>query len=139
MDNKEKIKEMYYKKHFKVKEIEKILSISSAYISRIIKADARYEKERLYRKELVKAKKKLKQNAFIKQKREQKRLEDNYLIVKKQHRDAVKELSKGSVLTNENYRKWNRSAYKYNPSKKRYEFDESLGHSYAVPKYIKER
>lgn len=56
-----------------------------------------------------------------------------------QHIQASMELSKSKKLTDENYRKWNKSAYKYNPSKHRYEFDESLGRSYDVPKYIKER
>lgn len=36
-------------------------------------------------------------------------------------------------------KKWNISAYRYNPSKHRYEFDERLGRSADVPKYIKER
>ena len=49
------------------------------------------------------------------------------------------ELSQRSYLTNESYRKFNSSAYKYNPSRHRYEFDEKLGRSYAIPKYIKER
>ena len=52
---------------------------------------------------------------------------------------ATRELSKSKHLSNENYRKWNYSAYKYNPSRKRYEFDEKLGRSIDVPKYIKER
>ena len=56
-----------------------------------------------------------------------------------QHNQAVSELSKSTHLTNENYRKWNIGAYLYNPSKKRYEFDNTLGRSYDVPKYIKER
>ena len=56
-----------------------------------------------------------------------------------QHRQDSKELSKSGHLSNENYRKFNYSAYKYNPSKRRYEFDNTLGRSYAVPKYIKER
>ena len=60
-------------------------------------------------------------------------------LVKAEHNQAVSELSERKHLTNEDYRKWNYSAYKYNPSKRRYEFDENLGRSYDVPKYIKER
>ena len=56
-----------------------------------------------------------------------------------QHEQATRELSKSKHLSNESYRKWNYSAYKYTPSKKRYEFDEKLGRSIDVPKYIKER
>ena len=42
-------------------------------------------------------------------------------------------------LSNENYRKWNSSAYTYNPSKRRFEFDKNLGRSADVPKYINDR
>ena len=75
----------------------------------------------------------------MKHKREQKRIEDNYSTLQAQHRQDVLELSKSKRLSNENYRRWNNSAYKYNPLKRRYEFDESLGRSADVPKYIKER
>ena len=60
-------------------------------------------------------------------------------FVQSQHEQAARELSKSKHLSNESYRKWNYSAYKYNPSKKRYEFDEKLSRSIDVPKYIKER
>ena len=82
---------------------------------------------------------KIAQKNFAKQKRERKRIQDNYNILEIQHRQDVQELSESSRLSNESYRKWNYSAYKYNPSKKRYEFDNNLGRSYNVPKYIKER
>lgn len=72
-------------------------------------------------------------------KREQKRIEDNYSAIQAQHIQASRELSKGKHLTNENYRKWNSSAYKYNPSKRRYEFDKTLGRASDVPKYINDR
>lgn len=139
MNNKEKIIKLYYIQHLKVKEIENTLKVSSAYISKIIKNDARYEHEKLHRKELSSSNRKVAQNKFIKNKREKKRIEDNYSTVQSQHIQASRELSKRSHLTNENYRKWNYSAYNYNPSKKRYEFDNKLGRSYDVPKYIKER
>lgn len=136
---KEKIISFYYIEHLKVKEIAEELNVTSAYITKIIKQDSRYAKEKQYRKDISKSKRKIDQNKFIKNKRENKRIEDNYLAVKAQHIQASKELSKISHLSNENYRKWNYSAYKYNPSKRRYEFDKQLGRAADVPKYIKER
>ena len=53
------------------------------------------------------------------------------------HRQASLELSKVKQLNNIQYRNWNRSAYKYNKDKKRYEFRDELGRSYDVPKYVK--
>lgn len=139
MENKEKIIELYYISHLKVKEIQDLLNISAPYISKIIKNDIRYESEKIFRKEISKKNRKIAQNKFMRNKREMQKVEDNYSIVQSQHNQASRELSKGRHLTNENYRKWNYSAYKYNPSKKRYEFNEKLGRSYDVPKYINDR
>lgn len=137
--SKENIIDLFYNEHLKVNEIAKKENVSSAYITKVIKQDIRYNQEKANRKGTSKEKRKNAQNQFIKNKRENKRIEDNYSFVQEQHRQASKELSKSGHLSNESYRKFNISAYHYNPSKKRYEFDESLGRSYAVPKYIKER
>lgn len=130
---------LFYIRHLKVKEITNIANVSSPYITKIIKQDTRYIQEKNFRKDQSKEKRKLDQNNFAKQKRENKRIEDNYSTVKSQHEQATRELSKSRYLSNESYRKWNLSAYAYNPSKRRFEFDNTLGRSSDVPKYIKER
>lgn len=140
MENKKnKIIEMFFINHLSVKEIADSIGTSSAYITKIIKTDERYVKEKQYRKEKSKEKRKQDKNNFMKNKREQKRIDDNYSFVQAQHYQATRELSKSRHITNETYRKWNSSAYKYNPLKKRYEFDEKLGRASDIPKYIKER
>lgn len=140
MENKKnEIISLYFSKHLKVKEIAEKVNVSSAYITKIIKKDTRYMREKEFRQKIQKQKRKLSQNKYIKKKREKQRIEDNYLLLQEQHNQAVRELSQSSHLTNENYRKWNISAYKYNPSKNRYEFDKALGRSYDVPEFIKER
>ena len=140
MENKKnKIIEMFFYNHLSVKEIAESINVSSAYITKIIKTDERYTKEKEYRKEKSKEKRRQDKNNFMKNKREQKRIDDNYSFVQAQHDKATRELSKSRYLTNETYRKWNSSAYKYNPLKKRYEFDERLGRASDIPKYIKER
>ena len=136
---KEEIIRLFYLEHLKVNKIAKEVNTSSAYITKVIKQDTRYAEEKQHRKTISKEKRKIAQNNFIKGKREQMRREDNYLFVKAQHQQDVIELSKSKHLSDENYRKWNNSAYHYNPSKKRYEFDDKLGRSYDVPKYVKER
>lgn len=137
--NKKDILNLFYIEHLKVKEIADKCNVSSAYITNVIKKDDRYLQEKEFRQNISKQKRKVSQNEFIKKKRELKRMEDNYQKVKAEHIKASVELSEHKHFTNEKYRKWNSSAYKYNPSKKRYEFDEKLTRSYAVPKYIKER
>lgn len=136
---KENVIQLFYNEHLTSKEIVTKVGISYSYVTKIVKEDDRYAKEKDYRKEISKIKRKKAQNNFIKCKRDNKRIEDNYSIVQLQHKQAVREMSKSNHLTNENYRKWNYSAYKYNPKKRRYELDESLGRSADVPKYIKER
>ena len=123
---KEKIISSYYIEHLKVKEISENLNVSSAYITKVIKQDERYAEEKEYRKDISKNKRRIDKNRFIKNKRDNQRIEDNYQAVQAQHEQASKELSKSKHLSNESYRKWNNSAYTYNPSKRRYEFDEQL-------------
>ena len=60
-------------------------------------------------------------------------------VLRVMHEQAVNELSKRKHLSDESYREWNSSAYKYNVLKRRYEFDDNLGRSADVPKYIKVR
>lgn len=138
---KESIINLFYDKHLKVKDISRIINVDCSYITRIIKSDDRYLDEKNNRKVISKKKHIENTKTIIKKSRDVKKFNNNVddLILKNLHRQASIELSKGKHLSNENYRKWNYSAYKYNPSKKRYEFCEELGRSYDVPKYIKER
>lgn len=138
-DKKEKILKMFYIQHLTVKEIALEVGTTSPYITKVIKKDKRYVEEKENRKITSQKRRKISQNKFMKDKRDKKKIEDNYSFVQVQHRQAARELSNSRYLTNENYRKWNNSAYKYNPSKRRYEFDPKLGRSADVPKYIKER
>ena len=138
-NKKDKIIELFFINHLSVKEIADSVGTSSAYITKIIKTDERYVMEKQYRKEKSKEKRKQDKNNFMKKKKKQKRIDDNYSFVQAQHYQATRELSKSRHITNETYRKWNSSAYKYNPLKKRYEFDEKLGRASDIPEYIKER
>lgn len=140
MENKkDMIIELFFEQHLKVTEISKKIGTSSAYITKIIKADPRYIEEKKNRKEISKGNRKIAQNSFMKNKREQKRIDDQYLIVKAQHNQDVMELSKRGHMNNQTFRKWNSSVYDYNPSKHRYEFNEQFGRASDVPKYVNER
>ena len=123
----------------KINEIAANVNTSSAYITKIIKKDSRYNKEKQSRKDVSKIKRKIAKNNFMKNKREQKRIDDQYSMIQAQHNQDVKELSKRGHMNNEAFRKWNSSAYNYNPSKHRYEFNEKFGRAADVPKYVKER
>ena len=131
--------ELFFEQHLKVNEIAKNIETSSAYITKIIKQDQRYLEEKQSRQEVSKLNRKIAQNNFMKNKREQKRIDDQYSIVQAQHNQDAMELSKRGHMNNQTFRKWNSSVYNYNPSKHRYEFDEQFGRAADVPKYVKER
>ncbi len=52
--NKDKIIQMYYIEHLRPTDIEKTLNVDNGYITRIIKQDERYEKEKYQRKQFNK-------------------------------------------------------------------------------------
>lgn len=136
---KDKILDLFFDKKMKQKDIAELLNIAKSTVSKVVSKDSRFIAE----KSLRKANNKVKRNKDIQRRVEQNRKKVQFknnsddLILKQMHSQASMELSKRSHLSNENYRKWNKTAYNYNPSKKRFEFDENLGRSYDVPKYIK--
>ena len=136
---KDEILDLFFDKKMKQKDIAELLNIAKSTVSKIVSKDSRFITE----KSLRKANNKVKRNKDIQRRVEQNRKKVQFknnsddLILKQMHSQASRELSKRSHLSNENYRKWNKTAYNYNPSKKRFEFDENLGRSYDVPKYIK--
>ena len=138
---KDKILDLYLNKNMKQNQIAKELNISTSKVSRILKNIPEVKQE----KDKRKFQNKIKHNKDIQTRVEEKRKATQFknnvddLILKHLHSQASLELSKRSHLSDESYRKWNVSAYNYNPSKHRYEFNESLGRSYDVPKFVKER
>ena len=63
MDKKEQILDLYFNKHLKQKDISELVNATQQYISKIIKTDERYEKEKASRKKTNAEKEKLlKQN-----------------------------------------------------------------------------
>ena len=136
MDKKQEILKLYYEDDMKIINIANFVKVSRAYISKVIKADERYQAKRDRQKEETRQRKKQYTNYKMKQIREEKAKQDAYL--RQQHLQASRELSGGNaIISNRAFLKWNASAYKYNQNKKRYEFDRKLTRSYAVPKYIK--
>lgn len=136
---KDEILDLFFDKKMKQKDIAELLNIAKSTVSKIVSKDSRFIAE----KSLRKANNKVKRNKDIQRRVEQNRKKVQFknnsddLILKQMHSQASMELSKRSHLSNENYRKWNKTAYNYNPSKRRFEFDKNLGRSYDVPKYIK--
>lgn len=130
---------LFYIQHLSTKDISIKVNISESYVTKIIKQDSRYSEEKQKRREEAKERRKDYKRKYEKSRRETIRFDDNYSYLKIQHEKDVRVLSGTKHLSNDSYRRWNYSAYHYNPSKKRYEFDSSLGRAADVPLYIKDR
>lgn len=132
----EDILKMYFKEKMKQIDIAKKLNISKYKVSRVISKNAESSKEKEKRKIENKKKNIEFTKNYIKQKRSESKNND-YAIMKNLHAQASMELSVPRKLSNMAYRNWNKSAYKYNQEKSRFEFRKGLGRSYDIPKYIK--
>lgn len=135
MTNVQKIKKLYFDNHLKQNEIAKKLGISSQRVSKILISDSRYSKEKLFRTNQNKLKRKeyLKNfwNKYYESKKEESandKAELDYL-----HRQASNELSKPKHnISNRQMVYSNISAYKRKNGN--LILDESINPSYAMPK-----
>ena len=138
MNNKETIESLYFDEKKNLTEISKILNATVGYISKILKQNNDYVIEKERRKQENLTKRRNIQKDMIYSKRKQKGIDLGYIELQNAHEQAAKELSKSSRIGTEALRKWCSSAYKYNPLKKRYEFDAgSSAKSVDLPQYIK--
>lgn len=136
MSKLEEIKELYFNKQYKQKEISDMLNVSKKYVSKILLQDNRYKKEKERRKELSKQKHKEKTINYIKSKRKIKRIDIAYEQLKQMHIQASKELSGQRNINNRTYKKWNSSIYRYNERTKAYHLKKGIVVGADVPKKI---
>ena len=138
MSNKEKILELYFHKGLKQVEIAKILNISPNAISKVLLKSEDYQKEKEERKKKSKEKHLENTKKIMLKKRAEIKFKNNEdeRVIRKMHEEASIELSGNKKLSDRAYRDWNTSAYEYNLAKRRFEFREELGRSYAVKKHF---
>lgn len=136
INNKDKILELFYTYHLKEIQIAEHLAVSQQYVSKIIKANECYIEEMKTRKDANAEKRKLYLAEYHKNYTRSKNEDIIYEWLKAQHDIDVKELSYGSSLYDETYKKYNSSAYKYNGKKHRFELDKKLTCSNDIPKYV---
>ncbi len=132
----DKVLNMYYIGKKKQIEIANELNISKYKVSRIVRKDTRFNKEKEDRKLLNKKKHIENTKHYINKKRKIKR-DIDYAILKKQHEQASRELS-GSTnyISNRALKKWNSSAYKYNEKDKSYVLRKEINAGRDIPKSI---
>ena len=88
MSNKEKIIDLFYIKHLKPVDIALKLDVSNSYVTKVIKKDSRYHKEKTQRKQQNKLKHKEQTIEYIKAK--QKSNKDSYEALKYQLKKMLK-------------------------------------------------
>lgn len=139
MRNKDLIVYLYFNEHMKPVDIAKKIGVSRSAVTQVLQKDEKYKISKEVRKENNQKNRKCKkaqQKSQIRKKMSERREFDD-LVLRKMHDQASMELSAPRKLSDMGYRNWNKSAFKYNTEKRRFEFDENLGRSYDVPKYIK--
>lgn len=136
MSNRDKILQLYFDEKLNQTEIAKILNISNNAVSKVLKADHKYQEEKNNRKQLNK----IKRNKDIQRRVEKKRKQTNssdIQIIKKMHEQASLELSGGTKpISNRAFRNWNSSVYKYNSRNQSYELKKGINAGADVPKRI---
>ena len=139
MNNKDKILTLFFKNKLKMTEISEELKVSKQYVSRIVRNDERYTKEKERRKAENKEKQKNRVKRYIYQKRKKEQLERINANMEMQHIQASYELSSRKGINNRAFRNWNTGMYSYNHKTKEYrvkdEYKDKV--SYSVPKKIK--
>ena len=134
MNKKAKIISLYYEQDWKPTKIAEELNVSKPYITKIIKKDNRYIKEKEKRKQQNAIKNKEETKKYIKKKKEnEKRLNE---CVRVQHLQATMELSSKHSISNRDFRNWNKSIYNYDQKRKQYILKEEITVTNDVPKKI---
>lgn len=115
VDNKEKILDLFFNEHLKQVEIAKIIGVKKQYVSRIVKADSRYEeaKANKLKESAVQRKEYLK--IYNKTYKRPKQDDNSYEQMQEQLRQDSLELSYyNGGISDYAFAKWNLSAYHRN-------------------------
>ena len=134
-DKKEKILDLFFNEHLKQVDIAEMLDISKQYVSKIVKADSKYEKtkENKLKQNAIKRKEYLKE--YFKTYQRTKCEDNSYENLKAQLNQDTLELSYYSDISDYAFAKWNISAYHRN-KKGNLVLNKDLKVGFNVPKTI---
>ncbi len=134
-DKKEKILDLFFNEHLKQVDIAEMLDISKQYVSKVVKADSKYEKtkENKLKQNAIKRKEYLKE--YFKTYQRTKCEDNSYENLKAQLNQDTLELSYYSDISDYAFAKWNISAYHRN-KKGNLVLNKDLKVGFNVPKTI---
>ena len=137
MDKKEQILDLYFNKHLKQKDISEFVNATQQYISKIIKTDERYEKEKASRKTTNAEKRKITQAEYQKNyiRKNHNKLEYEQLLAVLTQ-DAIELSYDAHPLSNYACKKANSSIYRFNKKKNQYVMKKDINASIDLPRRI---
>ncbi len=137
MSKKDEIITLYFEKKMSAIEISRKVNVVQSYITKIIKSDSRYDIEKQRRKSQTK-KRHNKINRENMRKVREKNAIDNECLKLLLYHDSY-ELSTKKSISNQAFRNWNSSIYKFHNENSEYRVKDDMLNKicYSVPKKIK--
>ncbi len=131
---KNKIIKLFYEQHKRTTDIAKELKVVDSYATKIIQKDDRYIQEKELRGIESKERTKAKKREHIRNKREREKQE--YQAMLNQINRDNQYFSKRNEISDEQYAKWNKSAYEYEKNSSDLILKGNINAGYAVPKRV---
>ena len=129
------ITRLFYDLHERPVDIAKQVGVVKSYITKIIKRDKRYFEEKKRRKQESKEKHKECKRKYIRNKRQEERMQ--YLAMIKQIDKDNIYLSTKKKISDEDFVKWNRSAYEYCKNSSDLKLRDGINAGYNAPKRVR--
>ena len=137
---KQTIIELYYEEHKRPSEIAPIVKKTPQYVSRIVKQDSRYKKEKQYKKqqslERKKAYNKEYSKGYVRNAKEKEDREEYYNLLALIDKDN-KVLSTKTEMSDVDFANWNRSIYDYANNSSNLVVKKDVNVTFDVPSIVR--
>ena len=134
IDKNQKIIMLFYEEHKRPTDIAKELKVSKPYITKVIKKDERYIKEKEYRKNISKENHKACKRNYINKRRQTEKLEYQAMII--QINKDNEYLSTKKEISDLAFVKWNRDMFRYDKNSSNLILRKGFKFAFDVPKRV---
>ena len=134
IDKNQKIIMLFYEEHKRPTDIAKELKVSKPYITKVIKKDERYIKEKEYRSNLSKENHKVCKRNYINKRRQTEKLEYQPMII--QINKDNEYLSTKKEISDLAFVKWNRDMFRYDKNSSNLILRKGFKFAFDVPKRV---
>ena len=134
IDKNQKIIMLFYEEHKRPTDIAKELKVSKPYITKVIKKDERYIKEKEYRKNISKENHKACKRNYINKRRQTEKQEYQAMII--QINKDNEYLSTKKEISDLAFVKWNRDMFRYDKNSSNLILRKGFKFAFDVPKRV---